>query len=123
LVDQVVTQGKASIPILISQLTDNRRTRRPMYDFWRETTAGDVAYFLLTDLFTDSDWKTFNMPVLEKLKDKCDADAETRWRRFVDAHGRKFVQDEWRAAWAANKDRVFWDETARCFRLSKGPMK
>ncbi len=122
LIDQIVAQGKASIPVLISQLTDTRRTRKPIYDYWHYTTAGDIAYFTLSDLFTDSDWKTFNMPGLEALDHPCNDDSETCWRRFLESHGRKFVQAQWLAAWTANKDRVYWDKTARCFRVSKTPI-
>ncbi|HVP46052.1 MAG TPA: hypothetical protein VMT32_05695 [Bryobacteraceae bacterium] len=118
LIDQIIAQGKASIPVLISQLTDTRTTEQPIYDFWSYTTAGDIAYFILTSLFTDSDWKTFNMSGLESLNEPCDEPAETCWRKFLGDHGRKFVQDRWRAAWNANADRVYWDENARCFRLS-----
>jgi hypothetical protein len=118
LMDQIIVQGKASIPVLISQLTDTRRTQEPIYDFWSYTTDGDIAYFILTDLFTDSDWKTFNMPGLELLNHACDATAETCWRKFLEKRGRKFVQDQWITAWSANEDRVYWDENARCFRVS-----
>src|SRR5690242_1915038 len=55
LMDQIIAQGKDSIPVLISQLTNTRRTQEPIYDYWSYTTAGDIAYFILTDLFTDSD--------------------------------------------------------------------
>jgi len=118
LMDQIIAQGNASIPVLISQLTDTRRTQEPIYDYWSYTTAGDIAYFILTDLFTDSDWKTFNMPGLELLNHKCDGAAETCWRKFLRKKGRKFVQDRWLAAWNANEDRVYWDENARCIRIS-----
>lgn len=118
LMDQIIAHGKTAVPVLISQLTDPRDTKQPIYDFWSETTAGDVAYFILNDLFTDSDWTTFNMPGLEALKDPCDGPAETCWRKFLKKHGRKFVQDQWLAAWNANKGRVYWSEQARCFRLS-----
>ena len=118
LMDAIIAQRQAAIPILISQLTDSRETKEPIYDYWSQTTAGDIAYFILNDLFTDSNWTTFNMPGLEALKDNCNEAAETCWRRFLKKHGRKFVQDQWRAAWNANKDRVYWDEQARCFRLS-----
>lgn len=118
LMDEIVAQGKAAVPILISQLTEIRPTKEPIYDYWSETTAGDIAYFILNDLFTDSDWKTFNMPGLEALKDNCNEAAETCWRKFLQRHGRKFVQEQWLAAWKANKDLVYWDEQARCFRLS-----
>jgi hypothetical protein len=63
LMDQIIAQGKAAIPILISQLTDDtRETKRPIYDYSGQTTAGDIAYFMVNDLFTDSNWTTFNMP-------------------------------------------------------------
>ena len=117
LMDQIVSDGKAAIPVLISQLRDTRRTKEPIYDYWSLTTAGDVAYFILNDLFTDSDWRTFNMPGLESLHEKCDSYAEDCWNRFLNKHGRKFVQDQWLAAWKKNKDRVYWNEEARCFRL------
>jgi hypothetical protein len=118
MVDQVVAQRKAAIPILISQITDTRETSRPIYDFWDYTTAGDVATFLLNDLFTDSDWKTFNMPGLEGLRDKCDSPSWVCWHRFVKKHGRTFIQKQWLAAWNANQDRIYWSTEARCFRLS-----
>ena len=118
LMDQIIAQGKASIPVLITQLTDTRRTEEPIYDYWSYTTAGDIAYFILTDLFTDSDWKTFNMPGLASLNHKCDAAAETCWRKFLRKRGRNFVQDQWLAAWNANERGVYWDGDARCFRLS-----
>jgi hypothetical protein len=117
LMDQIVADGKDAIPILISQLTDARPTKEPIYDFWALTTAGDIAYFILSNLFTDANWTTFNMPGLESLNDKCDSYAQECWRRFLKKHGRKFVQDQWLAAWNKNKDRIYWDQQARCFRL------
>jgi hypothetical protein len=54
MMDEIVAQGKAAIPILISQLTDARETKRPIYDYWGQTTAGDIAYSVLNDLFKDS---------------------------------------------------------------------
>jgi hypothetical protein len=117
LMDQIIAARTAAIPMLICQLTDARETKKPIYDCWGQTTAGDIAYFILHDLFTDSNWTTFNMPGLEALKDNCNA-AETCWRRFLKEHGRKFVQDQWLAAWHANNGRVYWDEQGRCFRLS-----
>ena len=118
LMNRIVAQGKSAVPILISQLTETRATKEPIYDFWSETTGGDVAYFILTDLFTDADWKTFNMPGLETLRDPCDGLAETCWRQFLTKHSRKFVQEQWLAAWNANKSRVYWNEKARCFRVA-----
>jgi hypothetical protein len=118
LMDRIIADGKKAIPILISQLRETRLTKEPIYDYWSLTTSGDIAYFILTDLFTDSDWKTFNMPGLESLNEKCDSYAEDCWQRFLKKHGRRFVQDKWLAAWGKNRNRVYWEESARCFRLS-----
>ena len=118
LMDQIVAKGKDAIPILISQLTDTQESKEPIYDYWSQMTAGDIAYFILNDLFTDSDWTTFNMPGLEALKGNCHGASETCWHDVIKKHGRKFVQDQWLAAWSTNKDRVYWDTQARCFRIS-----
>jgi hypothetical protein len=118
LMNQIVADGKDAIPILISQLRETRPTKEPIYDYWSLTTAGDVAYFILTDLFRDSNWTTFNMPGLESPYDNCHSYSEDCWRRFLKKHGRKFVQDQWLAAWKENKNRIYWDDNARCFRLS-----
>ena len=118
LMDRIVADGKEAIPILISQLRETRPTKEPIYDYWSLTTDGDVTYFILTDLFTDSNWTSFNMPGLESLHEKCNGSAEDCWRRFLKKHGRKFVQGQWLAAWNKNKDRIYWDDDAHCFRVS-----
>src|SRR5882724_4813250 len=122
LMDQILADGKEAIPVLISQLRDTRPTKEPIYDYWSLTTSGDIAYFILNDLFTDSDWATFNMPGMEALNDKiCQSYAEDCGHAFLKKHGRKFVQDQWLTAWKKNKDRVYWNEQARCFRLQPEP--
>jgi hypothetical protein len=118
LMDRIVADGKEAIPILISQLRETRHTKKPIYDYWSLTTGGDIAFFILTDLFRDSDWVTFNMPGVQSPYANCHSDSEDCWRRFLKKHGRKFVQDQWLAAWKENKDRIYWDDTARCFRVS-----
>jgi hypothetical protein len=119
LMDEIVARGKDAIPILISQLTDERVLKRPIFDFWLKMTVGDVASSVLGDLFTDSDWITFNMPRLKLTDGPCNDGADDCWHRFAKAHGRKFIQQQWLAAWNANKDRIYWEAEARCFRLSK----
>jgi len=123
MMDQIVAKGKSAIPILISQLNDNRATKEPIFDFWYRTTVGDIAHSILDDLFTDSDWETFTMPGLWSSTDGCSdgIDAESCWREFIKKHGRKYVQNQWLAAWNANKDRIYWDEKARCFRVAPLP--
>lgn len=116
-VDQVLALGKDAIPILIGQLTDTRQTKHSIYDLWNYTAAGDIANTLLFDLFTASDWSIAPMPELDSLRMECSHPGESCWRKFLHKKGRKFVQDQWQSAWDTNKDRIYWDEKARCFRV------
>ena len=116
-VNQILALGKDAIPFLISELTDDRKTKHPIYDLWTYTAAGDIANSFLFDLFTAPDWTVSPMPELESLHMECSHPGEPCWRKFLHKNGRKFVQEQWRAAWEANKDRIYWDESARCFRL------
>jgi hypothetical protein len=117
--DQILAQGKDAIPILISQITDTRPAKEPIYDFWGPMTVGDVAHLVLMSLFLDSDWNTRTMPGLNRVDYACGASAEQCYQQLLEKHGRKFIQNQWLAAWNANKDRVYWDSTARCFKLTK----
>jgi hypothetical protein len=117
--DQILAQGKDAIPILISQISDTRPTKEPIIDFWGPMTVGDVAYLVLDDLFLDSDWKTQTMPGLKQIGLDCGASAQQCYQRLLKKHGRNFIQNQWLATWNANKDRVYWDSTARCFKLRR----
>src|SRR5438270_6387454 len=55
----ILSGGKSAVPILISQLTDSDRTKRPIQEGWTYTNSGDVAYIVLISLFTSPDG-TFN---------------------------------------------------------------
>jgi hypothetical protein len=117
LMDRIIKLGKPAIPLLIAQLTDERETK-PIYDYWTYTTIGDNAHFILDDLFLDATWTKFTLPGLESLHPDCKESAEQCWREFLGKNGRKFVQDQWLAAWNANKDRIYWDDKDRCYRVS-----
>ena len=119
MMDQIIARGKDAIPILISQITDSHQVKQPIYDYWNRMAVGDVAYFVLTDLFTDSDWKSFNMPGLNQLSNGCRNTSEECWNALVQKRGRRFIQSQWLAAWNANKDKVYWDVQAHCFRISR----
>jgi len=55
--DQIVADGKSAIPILISQITDSRWIAEPVYDFWPRIRTGELAYFILGNLFVDDTWQ------------------------------------------------------------------
>jgi hypothetical protein len=50
----IIELGKKAIPMLIACLTDETKTRKPIEDYWPVTTVGDISFFYLCDLFTDS---------------------------------------------------------------------
>ena len=116
-VDQVVAMGKEAIPLLISELTDERKTKHSIYDLWKYTAAGDIAHSLLLDLFTAPNLTVTSMPELDSLQMECRKPGEACWRKFLQKKGRKYVQEQWEAAWNAHKDQIYWDEQARCFKL------
>ena len=120
-IQKILAGGQASIPILISQLTDTARTATPIEDYWSYTSSGDIAYIVLTDLFTDAD-STFTMPGVPNwttVSNGCDTTAEGCWREYLQKHGRKSIQQTWLHAWNLWKDQINWDPTARCFRISR----
>jgi hypothetical protein len=118
---QVLAGGIASIPVLISQLIEESRTRKPVEDFWNYTSSGDVAFIVLNDLFTDTDGKTMTIPGVpdwEAVMTGCSENAEKCWRLYVHRYGMSSIQRAWQIAWNSNQSRIFWDPTARCFRLA-----
>ena len=117
---QVLTGGSQSIPVLISQLDETNRTMNPIEDFWNYTTSGDVAFIILTDLFTDKDGKSFTLHQVTNwntVMAGCDGTAEACWRGYVRRNGIRSVQQSWQSMWTVNRDRLVWDADARCFRL------
>jgi hypothetical protein len=119
---QILLAGSLAIPVLISQLDETIRTKKPIEDFWSYTTSGDVAFIILTDLFTDKDGKSFTMPGVpnwDQIMAGCNGNAEACWRDYAYKKGVRSLQQSWRTAWEANRDRVVWDDGAQCFRLKK----
>lgn len=119
---QILAGGKASIPVLISQLTDTGHTKEPIEDYWAETSSGDIAFIVLTDLFTDEDSNTLNMPGVPGwalISADCHSNSETCWREYLKKHGRKSVQEAWLQAWNKYKDQIYWNPNAQCFMIAK----
>lgn len=115
--DQIVADGKSAIPILISQITDARWIAQSVYDYWPRIRTGELAYFILGDLFLDDTWKKSTMPALFP-DPHCDEAAQACWEKFRTTHSLKELQARWMKFWKTNQDRIYWDEKARCFRLS-----
>lgn len=116
-IDRIVADGKASIPVLISQITDSRWIEEPVYDYWPRIRAGELASFILGDLFLDDTWTKSTKPPLFPAEPPCHDDSATCWSKFRQTHSLATIQAAWLKFWDANKSRIYWDDKARCFRL------
>jgi hypothetical protein len=115
--DRIVADGKPAIPVLISQVTDARWVAEPVYDFWPKVRAGELAHFILQDLFLDNTWTKSTMPDLF-ADTRCDGAAFQCWAEFRKTHSLADIQQRWAGFWKANQDRIYWDAKCRCFRLN-----
>jgi hypothetical protein len=111
-IDQIVEDGTSAIPILVSQITDPRWINEPVYDYWPRIRAGELAYFILGDLFLDDTWQKSTMPALFPAQN-CNEAASACWERFRKTHSLKELRDRWTEFWKANQSRIYWDRTAR----------
>jgi hypothetical protein len=41
------------------------------------------------------------------------------WEEHLKKYGRTSIQQSWQKAWTENKDRIYWDGRAKCFRVKK----
>ena len=121
-VDKIMARPKEAVPILIALLTDTRPVRPdPVVCYWYDTRAGDVAFMMLADLFTDASWEHCTVPgaCWEVLRlDETNLGSAAEFHRYVKRHGRAALQKYYRKLWDEYKDEVIWDPSQRCFRLT-----
>jgi hypothetical protein len=119
-IDSLIAHDKEAVSFLIEKLDDEEKIQSHVFDYWYEVHVGDLAFVILTDLFTDPQLKT-TMPgvgydeFLQRTSSK--VTGEHLLRDYIAKHGRHDINERWRAIWARYKDRAYWDETDRCFRL------
>ncbi len=122
--DDLIANGKDSIPFLISKLDDETKMNNQAMDFWYEVHVGDIALVILSDFFTKSDAKTSTIPgfgwdeFLERGSDKASMSEEIL-RRYIKKHGRKNIKERWQKIWDAQKEGIFWNEKERCFDVKR----
>jgi hypothetical protein len=123
LVQELIAQGKQSVPYLISKLDDDMKIDGAVVDYWSDIRVGDVALIILTDFFTDSSWQRATIAgvgwdeFLERENRKS-LTGEQVLHSYVAKHGRKKIKDRWIATWAQHSNGIYWDEKERCFRLT-----
>lgn len=123
IVEQLVVHGKASIPFLIGKLDDETKVESRVVDYWSDVRVADVALIILTDLFTDESWESATISGVgwdEFLGggDDINPTGEQRLRKYVAKHGRKSIKERWQQIWETHKERIFWDDMKRCFRVA-----
>jgi hypothetical protein len=119
---QILSDGKNAIPVLISQLTETARAQKQIADYWGDTRSGDVAFVVLTDLFTESDGQTFDMPGVPNwptVMNGCNSTASGCWHLSLRKHGRESIRQAWLRAWDSGKKQIEWDSKSSCFRISQ----
>jgi hypothetical protein len=118
---RIIELKKRAILLLIACLTDETQTTESIEDYWPVTSVGDIAFFLLCDLFTDSSWQRSTITDVVNWKTLQRADpheaSPNAWYSFIKKHGRKHVQDIWYKRWKEEEQAIFWDETERCFKI------
>jgi len=124
IVQELLANGKDSIPFLIDQLDNETEINRHIVPFWYRVYVDDLALIVLNDFFTDQtelkstvpgfDWDEF----LERGKDK-DSTSEEIFRRYIQKHGRRNIKERWQRMWEQNKDNIYWDNNCSCFNLKK----
>ena len=121
-IHKVLRFGTNAVPLLIACLTDERRTKYHVWDYWPEPEVRDVAFSILCDLFSDPT----GQPTLGGVIMWPDVQAESpdqaawiAWGIYNDKHGRQYVQQVWLKAWVENKSRIYWDDSTRCFKLKR----
>ncbi len=120
-VDELIASGKESIPFLISKLDDKTKINGHVKDFWGEIHIGDVAFIILTNFFTTSDWQKTTIEGVgwnEFLGcTNPDIPAQNCFIDYVEKNGRKTIKSRWQKIWEENKEKIYWDEAERCFKV------
>lgn len=122
-VEELIADGKDSIPFLINKLEDETKVKEQyVIDFWGDVRVDDVALIILSDFFhlrneektiEGVDWYEF----LE-CKNPKETPANNCLYDYIKKHGRKGIKAKWQRIWEYNKDKIYWEETERCFRLN-----
>jgi len=89
----------------------------------RRIRTGELAHFILGDLFLDDTSQKSTMPVLFPRQDCDNEPAWVCWDEFRKTHSLKDIQTRWMEFWKANQEKIYWDENARCFRLSNAKIE
>ena len=119
-VEQLIAQGKESVPYLINRLEDETKIEGHVLDYWSDVRVGDVAFIILTNFFTDASWKRTTIPGVGREEflgggNDPSLTGEQRLRNYIDRRGRKSIKKRWLQVWEQHRESIFWDNEERCF--------
>jgi hypothetical protein len=121
-VEDLIANGKESIPFLINKVDDETVIDHQVEDYWPEITVGDVALLILSSLSLDATWTNQTIPgtsweELFEAEMSADVSFLEYYQTQIGEHGRNRVKAKWEKIWATYKDRIVWDDQERCFKL------
>lgn len=123
-IDQLLAMGKDAIPFLISRLASKREYKDVPVDLYPQLAEGDMAYFILDDLFTGASGHSgTTVPDLcwNTLMEASTHPGTPAWdllSRFHQTHSHQYLHDKWAAMWKDNADKIVWDASERYFRIA-----
>ena len=121
-IKNLIARGKESIPDLIRELNNETKIEGRVLDYWSQVHVGDVALIVLTNFFTDGSWQQTTIAgvgwdeFLERGSNS-NLTSEQVLRNYIAKYGRKKIKDRWQEIWTQYRDRIFWDDGERCFKL------
>jgi len=120
--DQIIAAGPEAIPVLTGMIADTRmvKTSEPIICYWPGMAIGDIAFCILSDLFTDATYVKTTIPGAGWDDLLGPAGSRPAWDQlhdFIKKRGRSALQTKWRKLWHTYGPQVYWDAKERCFRL------
>jgi hypothetical protein len=122
MVDDLIANGKDSIPFLIGKIDDGTVIHQHVMDYWPEVTVGDVALHILGDFSVDYTWTKRTIPGTDweglfgtKYDDKLPF--YENYENYIRKHGRRSLKAKWERLWQQYKDRIYWDEKDIAFHV------
>ena len=101
--EEIISGGKQSIPVLVEMIPNSTKTDEPVFCFWPETRIGDLAFFMLSDLFLDLSWQhsTVLGASLQELlgPEPKGTPYWEHYRAYLERHERRKLQQKWKRIW------------------------
>ncbi|HVG32610.1 MAG TPA: hypothetical protein VM911_06000 [Pyrinomonadaceae bacterium] len=123
-VEQLIAHGKEAIPFLISKLDDETKIEGQIMDHWNQVYVGDVALIVLSDFALNRSWER---STIEGMKwdeflgrgNNREITGERLLRNYIEKYGRKRIKERWQNVWEKYRERIYWDEQERAFKVRK----